>query len=247
MKKALKIIGIVLASLFAIGIIAGLLLNQPKPEGQKPEKADKVAQKMLNTLNYEAYQNTQYLTWTFAGIHHYVWDKKEKIVAVSWDENKVVLNTENLEEAVAFKEGKELKEPEKTDLVNSAWAFFCNDSFWLVAPYKVFDSGVKRSLVMGENKTPNLLVEFASGGVTPGDAYLWQLDSTYMPIAYQMWVSIIPIGGLKATWGKWTTTSSGAILPQQHKIGFMTIPITEIKAGNSLAAIGWNENPFATL
>jgi hypothetical protein len=33
-----------------------------------------------------------------------------------------------------------------------------------------------------------------------------------------MWVSILPISGLKATWEKWIITKSGAQLPTFHKL-----------------------------
>jgi hypothetical protein len=49
------------------------------------------------------------------------------------------------------------------------------------------DEGTTRSLVKNEDKTNGLLVSYASGGVTPGDAYLWKLDANGLPQSYKMW------------------------------------------------------------
>ena len=59
--------------------------------------------------------------------------------------------------------------------------------------------------------------------------YLWHLDKNGRPISYQMWVDILPIGGLKATWSDWKLTETGANLPQSHKLLFIDLGITKIK------------------
>lgn len=48
-----------------------------------------------------------------------------------------------------------------------AYAHFINDSFWLIAPWKLGDEGALRT--MDEDR---LQVRYASGGVTPGDEYV---------------------------------------------------------------------------
>ena len=113
--------------------------------------------------------------------------------------------------------------------VKKALEYFYNDSFWLVAPYKVMDEGVIRSLVQTEEGKA-LMVTHTTGGATPGDTYLWYLDEKNFPAKYQMWVSIIPVGGLEFTWTDWKRFDGGVWLPQNHE-GFISI---EMKSGNKL-------------
>ena len=97
-----------------------------------------------------------------------------------------------------------------------------------MAPYKIFDKGTERSIATLKNGKEALLVTYNSGGTTPGDSYLWHLDPTGKPISFQMWVDILPIGGLEASWDDWTTTESGAQLPTFHKLLILGLEITDI-------------------
>jgi hypothetical protein len=84
-------------------------------------------------------------------------------------------------------------------------------------------------LVKTENNKNAHLVTYTSGGTTPGDSYLWQFDDNGKPISYQMWVDILPINGLEATWENWIVTESGAQLPTFHKLVFLGLELTDIK------------------
>ena len=109
---------------------------------------------------------------------------------------------------------------------------FNNDSFWLVAPYKIFDEGTERSLVSLEDGSQALLVTYTSGGSTPGDSYLWLLNENEIPYAYKMWVKIIPVGGVEASWDHWTKMESGAYLPKSHKMGPITLSMGDVRGFN---------------
>ena len=76
------------------------------------------------------------------------------------------------------------------------------------------------------------MVSYDSGGVTPGDSYLWILDDTGLPTAYKMWVKIIPIGGINASWDNWMITESGAYLPTSHKLGPLELSMGTVKGYN---------------
>jgi len=117
----------------------------------------------------------------------------------------------------------------KQEIITEATKYFNNDSFWLVAPYKVFDKGVERRLVTLENGNSSLLVTYTTGGSTPGDSFLWILNDLGKPTSYKMWTSNILIGGLEASWKNWITTESGAQLPTIHKVLFLALEMGDVK------------------
>lgn len=228
MKKLFKILG----GFLLIGAIVLAVFyfknNESLPTGKQGPKADALATKMLKALNYEAYKTTRFIEWSFRGKHFYKWNKQENIVEVSWDSNKVNLYTKSPEKSIVLVDGKEV---ENKEILQKAIDYFNNDSFWLVAPYKVFENGIERRIVEYEGKEA-LLVTYTTGGSTPGDSYLWILDEKGRPTSYKMWVSIIPTGGMEATWNDWITTESGAVLPTKHEMSVGTLNMGNVKAYN---------------
>jgi hypothetical protein len=228
MKKFFKISGSILFVLIAAGAIFYFAKNESLPQGKQGKEADALAMKMLNALNYQAYKNTETISWNFRNEHFYKWDKQENIVAVSWDNNKVILHTKNPKKTEVFIDDKKV---ENSDILKKATAFYNNDSFWLVAPYKIFDTGTERRLV-NYNGEDALLITYTSGGSTPGDSYLWILDKNDVPTSFKMWTKIIPIGGISATWSDWKNTESGIKLPTKHILSLFGL---EISMGNVTA------------
>jgi len=235
-KKVFKIIGglivfFTLPTLLLFGFMY-LKYDEDLPTGKQGPEADKLATKMLEALNEEAYLNTDYLEWTFKDRHHYKWYKSDNICEVYWDDFTVILDFNNTSNSKVFVVKQEYKGVEKQDYIIKAENYFNNDSFWLVAPYKVFDASAERRLVTTEDNEKALLVTYTSGGSTPGDSYLWHLDTEGKPRSYQMWVDILPINGLEATWENWVTTESGAKLPTFHKLLFLGLEMGDVKGLN---------------
>jgi hypothetical protein len=233
LKKILKIIGGViifftLPTLLLFGFMY-FKYNEDLPTGKQGAKADQLATKMLTALNEEAYLNTDYLEWSFKGMHSYKWYKSDGVCEVSWKDFTVLLDFENHDKSKVFVAQQEYNGVEKQDYINKATNYFNNDSFWLVAPYKVFDKGTERRLVKTKTNKDALLVTYTTGGSTPGDSYLWHLDGNGKPKSFQMWVDILPIEGLEATWENWITTESGAQLPTFHKFLFLGIELNDVK------------------
>ena len=233
MKKLFKFIGILLLLLFAAIAVYYFANNEPLPEGKKGKEADALAIKMLNAINNEAFENTEILEWSFRGVHFYKWYKQENIVEVSWDSNKVILHTNDSSKSEVFVATKKV---ENKELLKKATALFNNDSFWLIAPYKIFDAGTERSIVNYDGKDA-LLITYNSGGTTPGDSYLWILDENYAPTSFKMWTSIIPIDGVSGTWSNWKNTAAGIKLPTEHTLSIfgMKIDMGDVKAYNAKA------------
>lgn len=222
--------GLMLLGLLVFGILY-IIYNEPLPQGRPGPEADALANSMLDALNDEAYRGTRFLEWSYAaGTHHYTWDKLRGIVEVRWGDYVVDLKLSDPPRSRVTEKGVACTTTECNDLYRTAWDYFNNDSFWLVAPFKVFDPGVQRSLVIMEDGSKRLLVTYTQGGSTPGDSYLWKLNADGFPESFQMWVQIIPIGGLRATWEDWRKGTSGVFLPGSHQIGPFTLSMGEVKA-----------------
>ncbi|MFT7519663.1 MAG: hypothetical protein ACI9MC_001805, partial [Kiritimatiellia bacterium] len=128
-----------------------------------------------------------------------------------------------------------------------AWDAWCNDSFWLNPVVKAFDNGTSRGTVALEDGRTGLMVSYDSGGVTPGDSYLWILADDGTPESWKMWVSVLPVGGLQATWEGWQTLPTGARIATHH-IGVFGVvtAIRDVRGAATLAEIE-SDDPFARL
>ena len=239
-KKIIKIIGGVvifftLPTLLLFGFIY-FKYNEDLPTGEQGPAADLLANRMLNALNHDAYKATDYIEFTFKKRHRFKWFKTDNTCEVYWKNVKVDLDLLNNDRSQVYISDIKYGGVEKKDYIQKAVDLFNNDSFWLVAPYKVFDPGVERRLVKTEDNKEALLVSYIHGGSTPGDSYLWHFGEHEKPKSYQMWVGILPIGGLEASWSDWITTDTGAELPTFHKLLAFGLEIEGIKTSQQPSA-----------
>lgn len=245
MKILLRVLGGLVGLLLLLFAGAYLLYHEPLPEGTSGPEADRLARKMMAAVGSEDLNHTGILAWTFNGSHHYLWDRKRNLVEVVWRDNRVLLNLDQWEKGKAYDDGNETTDQVELDKRRGkAWEIFCNDTFWFIAPTKAFDKGVQRSIVPQEDGTNALLVTYNSGGVTPGDSYLWLLDADGVPNAFKLWVSVIPIGGVKATWEGWKTLKSGLKVPTLHHLGPVPLSISKSKTATTFEELGRAGDPF---
>ncbi len=227
LKKALKIIvGVIifftLPSILLFGF-AYFKYNEELPHGVAGKEADALAQNMLNTLNYQAYQNLDYISWTFKKRRHYQWHKSQETCDVFWKNYQVHLNFRKRTLSIALRNNIAVEGESGEQLIESAFQYFKNDVFWLTAPYQVFNKGITRKLVTTSQNKNALLVTYKSG-----DSYLWQFDDTGKPLNFKMWTSKLPINGIEASWNNWKTTKSDVQFPTFHKFLFFGMEITDI-------------------
>lgn len=239
LKWLLGIIAIIALGLFIFIKVA----SESIPEGTTGAEADALANKVLAAIDKPAWDTTGVIQWSFPRGHDFLWDRTRNLVKVNWDENEVLLNPDEIS-GKAWTNGTEVTGDAGDKLVKAAWGLFCNDSFWLNAPAKVFDPGTERRLITLEDGSKALLITYVSGGTTPGDSYLWILDDKGLPTSYKMWTSIIPIGGIAATWENWTTLPTGAKIATNHVASFGEIPITNVKGAKDMASFGLSNDPF---
>ncbi|MEM0998867.1 MAG: hypothetical protein AAGN35_17545 [Bacteroidota bacterium] len=246
MKKALRVfLGIVFFLVVAGGVLF-FVMNKSLPEGQEGPEAERLADKMLTAVNAEAWEEVKFIEWDFPRGHHLFWDRERHLGEVKWDGYRVLVDPNTLR-GIAYSGTEKLTGEEQQAKVDKAMQLFWNDSFWLMGFLKVRDPGTTRKLVITEEGEEALLVTYATGGVTPGDSYLWLLDPSGRPRAWQMWVNIVPIGGAEFTWEDWYALPNGAMVAPTHANPLFNVDLLDIKIGNSLSEMGRSTDIFAEL
>ncbi len=244
--KILKriLLGLLILVLLLV-VVVRLTVHESRPEIKEGANADAVAQKILSAVDKPAWDTLNYVQWTFPRGHSYIWDRPNNNAVVKWDDYEVHLNMDEVD-GRAWQNGEELSEGAKSKAIQKAWSFWCNDSFWFSAPFKLFDPGTERNIAVDKDGKEGLLISYASGGVTPGDQYLWYYDDQGMPTGYKMWVKIIPIGGVYASWTDWTTLAGYAKVATKHMLDLvnMEIEMTNIKSGQRWSDLGYDQNPI---
>jgi hypothetical protein len=242
MNKGLSIILYSLSGLVVLTIAVVILASQTLPEGTKGERAEELTDKMLEAVNLPAWESLRYVKWTFRGRHHYVWDQWYNLAEIRFDDNRILLNLNTLQ-GKAWDFEDQLKGEEKRVLLQRAWEYWCNDSFWLNPVVKLRDKGTERKVVDLGDDGAGLLVTYSQGGVTPGDSYLWILDENGLPEAWRMWVSSLPVKGLQVTWEDWIEID-GAKIAQTHRFGPFEIKLSDIASGDHHSELGLSADPF---
>ena len=219
--KYLKIIGLVLLVIILAAVAWLYSLSMSKPQGIEGEKAEQLTDAMLQAVGYESFKGIKEISWTFRGKHHHEWDKSKRQVRVKWDENEVLLDFRNQHDVIFPEDGG-------SELIEEAIAHFYNDSFWLIAPFKIRDEGTSRFYVETDDG-PGIFVQYASGGVTPGDSYLWVLGEDSKPKYWRLWTSNVSINGLKFKWSDWQNHDGVWMAPTHPGPGPLSIDITNLK------------------
>ena len=246
LRRSLQAAAVLLFLLLCGGALSACILSHPLPIGAPGPAADALAHSIEQAVNLPAWQQTGAVHWRFAGKHDHLWDRRRGLARIEWNDAVVLLHTRD-GQGKAFRKGQALDGEEASQLVKKAYAYWMNDSFWLNPLAKLFDNGVSRSLVDHEGH-PALLIHYASGGVTPGDTYLWILDENNRPRAWRLWVQIIRIKGLQISWEGWTQLPTGAWISTAHKVAGLNVPkVDELQAASSLSELMPGADPFALL
>lgn len=230
--------------LVAMGLgvaIAIVVASEDRPVGVVGPDADARATRMIEAVDGEAWRATGAVRWTMLG-HTHLWDRERNLARVAFSGKEVWIDL-HAKHGVAVQNGERLDGAAREKALEKAYAWWVNDSFWLNPVVKAFDEGTTRATV-GDN---GLLVAYSSGGLTPGDAYLWWLDEQGRPERWQLWVSVIPIGGATIGWEGWTQLSTGAWVATRHPAGPGAFELTDVAGAATLAELEPGDDPFAVL
>ena len=160
----------------------GISINPPAAGfdlTQSDASAIKIADEVMNAMGgRKAYDETRYLFWNFFGSRTLLWDKHKGDVRIESqkDDFTVVMNIHSVKGKVKMG-GVELSNPDSlTKYLQKGKDIWINDSYWLVMPFKLKDSGVTLKH-LGEEKSEDgkmadvLELCFKAVGKTPHNKY----------------------------------------------------------------------------
>lgn len=245
MRRLARILGWIVGVLaITYGVLWIALRHSPTPTTPGPE-AEALAHEMVRAVDGDAWARTGAIRWNVQNRRH-LWDKARGLARVEWGKKRVLLVTGDKRGRAWDGDAEVTDEAARQKLVDRAYKLWINDSFWLNPVVKAFDDGTSRSRGTVDGKRA-LEVAYASGGVTPGDKYLWIVGDDARPVAWRLWVQILPIKGVEISWAGWTKLPTGAWIATSHKAGpFDVVHLTDVAAGATLAEIEPND-PFAPL
>lgn len=238
-------VGLLLTLVAGYGVLV-MVLRHPLPDGEEGPAADALARALGRTLGAKEWAGTGAVRWTFRTRHQHLWDRRRNLARVRWREADVLLDL-NTKQGRAWRNRVELTGAAGAEAVERAHSFWANDSFWLAAPFKVFDAGTRRFKVTLADGRTALLVRFESGALAPGDSYLWILGPDGRPVAWRMWTARLPVGGLEVAIKKWETLATGAQVATDQELVVLGIPLTELGAAAELAGLEPGADPFSPI
>jgi hypothetical protein len=169
--------------------------QNPAAEGFNVTDSDPAAIQLADSIMHamggrENWDKTRFISWNFFGRRDLVWDKHTGRVRIeSEPDSTIYLVNEKTGEGRVRIKGTEITEPDSLKkLLDKAKAIWINDSYWLVMPYKIKDSGVTIKY-MGEdtlkgNNYNSLILTFKEVGVTPQNMYKLYVDKHEKLVRY---------------------------------------------------------------
>lgn len=159
-------------------------------------QADSVAHRLMTAHGADAFASAPYLRFNFAVetptgarvLARHFWDRTTGQYRVEWASGPdsayvALINVRNVDdelpEGTAFLNGTKLSGSASTKARRQAYGRFVNDTYWLLAPLKVFDPGVRRAYAADSSTAKHdvLHLTFGDVGLTPNDEY-WLYVST---------------------------------------------------------------------
>ncbi len=147
-------------------------------ENSDPKAIDIADQVMLAMGGRKAWDETAILKWTFFGRRTLIWNKNTGDVFIDFpsDTLQIALNIHN-KNGRAKKNNQFVEdEVQLSELLEKGYKVWVNDSYWLVMPFKLKDSGVTLKYERSDSTQAGapaevLCMTFHQVGVTPENKY----------------------------------------------------------------------------
>ena len=143
------------------------------------QKAMQIADNVMVAMGgRKAWDDTRTICWNFFGGRQLIWDKWTGDVRIDSyrDTTTYLLNINTMEGKVSRQGVEVTDETELAELLDRGKAIWINDSYWLVMPFKLKDSGVtlkylREEPTMDGKPSDVLQLTFQNVGVTPENKY----------------------------------------------------------------------------
>jgi hypothetical protein len=209
--------------------ITGPPNSNPPAEGFNREDSDPKAIAIADSVMYamggrESWGNTRFIKWNFFGRRDLLWDKKTGNVRIHVpSDSTVFLVNVQQDTGSVFVNGEEITDKDSLQqLISKAKSIWINDSYWLVMPFKLKDSGVtlkylRQDTLPSGQQADVLQLTFDDVGVTPQNKYEVYVDrsdnlikqwayfaeaSQEEPSAVWPWDNYHDIAGLKFSYNR---------------------------------------------
>lgn len=152
-------------------------------KGFNAEASDSLAMTIADSVmvamgGQEAYNKLRYLKWDFFGARDITWDKYTGRVRIDYprDSSVYLINIKENNGKV-WRKGAEITQPDSlAKYVAQGKSIWINDSYWLVMPFKLKDSGVtlkyaREDTTMKGTEAHVLALTFNAVGDTPDNMY----------------------------------------------------------------------------
>ncbi|MFK7970302.1 MAG: DUF6503 family protein [Bacteroidia bacterium] len=160
----------------------------PAAEGFNAAESDPEAIALADSVmkamgGRRAWDNTRFIRWNFFGRRQLTWDKVGNKVRIDFKDQDLMISTDlDRTKGWVIKDGAMVGDIKiSVDWLKKARDIWINDSYWLVMPFKLKDSGVTLKY-LGKDSTLDgkmaevLQLTFNEVGVTPENKYKVYID-----------------------------------------------------------------------
>ncbi len=197
-------------------------------------RADSVAMMAFKTSGGNAWDEIRYVRFDFAvesegergPTRKHLWDRFTGDYRLEWpasdDTTVVVLFNVSTRAGKVYENGKQIAGNRADEILASAYSRHINDTYWLMAPCKVFDPGVVRGYSADSSSADVevLALSFENVGLTPGDRYWMKVDPETGDLAG--WAYVLEGSPNRTSMYEWTAyqtfeTPAGAVRLSERK------------------------------